>query len=178
MFGEPSTIISQFGVTLGQNIADLGSGSGFYTLALAKEVGGKGKVYAVDIHEEMLQHIKTAGARENLDNIEVIKGDLEEERGTRLADKSVDGVIIANTLFQLEKPEACIKEAMRIVVDGGKMLVVDWKESFGGLGPQPEHVISEEKAKKMFADAGCEVVTDINAKKYHYGFVCQVKKGN
>jgi ubiquinone/menaquinone biosynthesis C-methylase UbiE len=175
MFVDPKTVISQFGVTPGQNIADLGSGAGFYSLALAHEVGGKGKVYAVDIQEDLLKQLKTAGEQENLDNIEIIRGDLEEEKGTKLADKSVDGVVIANTLFQLEKPEICVKEAMRIVAPEGKMLVVDWRESFGGLGPQEEHVIPEERAKKMFEDAGCEVIEDINTKKYHYGFVCKVK---
>lgn len=178
MFVDPNKIAEQFGFSPGMRVADLGSGVGFYTLATARLVGNAGRVYAVDIRPEMLQQIKTLAEREHLNNVEVIHGDLEEPKGTRLKDGSVDAVIVANTLFQLEEPEHCAEEAMRIVKKDGNIFVIDWKESFGGIGPHKDDVIREEKAKEMFEKVGCIVVKDVNAQNYHYGFVCKAQKNN
>ena len=173
-FADPNKIVEQFGFTPGMHVADLGSGAGFYTLASARLVGDKGRVYAVDIRPEMLQQIKTAAGMEHLNNIEVIHGDLEEDRGTRLKDGSVDAVIVANTLFQLQDKEKCAKEAIRICEEGGKIYVIDWKESFGGIGPSHEDIFPEEKARGIFEKVGCTFEGPINARNYHYGFVCNV----
>lgn len=172
MFVDPNKIVEQFGFTPGMHVADLGIGAGFYTLATARLVGDKGRVYAVDIRPEMLAQVKTLAEKEHLNNIEVIHGDLEEPRGTRLKDGSMDAVIVANTLFQIENRKQCIEEAARICKEGGKIYFIDWRESFGGLGPQENDVVKEEDVKKLFEEAGCTVTDTINAQQYHYGFVC------
>lgn len=171
MFVDPKKIVEQFGLTPGMRVADFGCGAGFYSLASARLVGEKGRVYAIDVREDMLKQLKTEAERERLENIEIIHGDLEDPRGSKLKDEGVQVVILANTLFQLDEPEKCVAEALRVLEKGGKIFVIDWKESFGGLGPQEENVISEEDARKLFAREGCEITGEINAQNYHYGFV-------
>ena len=58
-------------------------------------------------------------------------------------DASVDAVIISDLLFHVEHKNQVLQEAHRILRAGGRILVVDWRESFGGVGPEPDHVISE-----------------------------------
>lgn len=170
MFVDPRKIVEQFGLTPGMRVADFGCGPGFYTLACARLVGEKGRVYAIDIQEDLLKQLKTEAQREHIENIEIIRGDLEEAGGSTLKEGSVGVVILANTLFQLDEPQKCVDEALRVIEKGGKIFVIDWKESFGGLGPQKENVISQDDARKLFEREGCEITRDINAQNYHYGF--------
>ncbi len=150
MFSDPQKNIQQFAVTPGMTVADCGSGSGFCTLAAARAVGSMGKVYAIDINKEMLERIIRTAQHEGLENIETIWGDIDEPNGTRLADEAVQRVILSNALFQVEKKEVLVEEIKRILRPDGRVLVVDWTDSFGGLGPQPDHVVSRQTAQALF----------------------------
>jgi len=174
MFVDPAKCLQRFGLEPGLRVADLGCGAGFYTLAVAREVGDKGRVYAVDIRTDMLEQIRTHAEREHLDNVEVVQGELEDTNGTHLADDSVHASIIANTLFQLESPKQCIAEAARITEDNGRVLIVEWSESFGGLGPPEDRIVSEEKARTWCTEAGLTIEESLNAAHYHYGFICRI----
>ncbi|MBI2475978.1 MAG: methyltransferase domain-containing protein [Candidatus Taylorbacteria bacterium] len=171
MFSDPQKNIEQFSLAPGSHVADLGSGAGFYTMAAARAVGKLGRVYAIDALKEMLQKIKNEAQRSGLPNIEALWGDIEKLGGTRLADASVDSALVCNTLFQLERKNDFPLEVKRILKPGGRVLVVDWKESFGGLGPQPEHVFSEEDARSLFEKAGFDFERGIKAGEHHYGLI-------
>src|SRR5262245_4305424 len=115
-------------------VIDIGSGSGAYTFAAA-EVARSGKVYAADIQADLISKLKTEGNRRSLHNIETIWCDVDEPRGTRLADGAMDRAIVSNLFFQAENKEGLVKEVSRIVRPKGRAMVIDWSESFGGLGP-------------------------------------------
>ena len=174
MFSSPEKNISQFELAPGMQVADLGSGVGFYSIALAKAVGPSGKVYSVDIQKELLLKLQEDAANFGIHNIKLIWGDLDLERSSTLDDNSLDRVLIANTLFQIENKETLIQEAKRILVPGGKLLVIDWKSSYGGLGPKSNDVLKEDVAKSLIESYGFSFVKDIDAGDNHYGFI--VKK--
>lgn len=171
MFSNPQKIIEEFGLSEGARVADLGSGSGFYALAAAKRVGERGRVFAVDAQKEMLQKLKNEARRLRLHNIETFWGDIEKLGGTRLADQAVDACLIANTLFFVEHKENFLAEVKRILKPGGQALLVDWKDSFGGMGPAPEHVIGAAEARTLFEKAGFSFERDVSAGAHHYGFI-------
>lgn len=171
MFSDPQKNIEQLGLMPGHKVADLGSGSGFYTFAAAQAVGSVGTVYAVDVQQDLLTKIKNEAGRQNLLNVETIWGDAETEGGTKLGDGSVDAVIVANVLFQAESRHGLLKEAARIAKRGGKVLVVDWMESFGGMGPHPDHVVTKDAARELAAGAGLKEEREITAGAHHYGFI-------
>lgn len=175
MFSNPEKNLEQFGLQSGQKVADLGSGAGFYALAAATIVGDKGKVYAIDILKEMLQKLKNEAVRRHLVNIETLWGNVEKLGGTRLADATADVALVCNTLFQVEKKDDFITEIKRILKPGGKVLLIDWKESFGGMGPHKDHVVSESKARELFEKQGFVFDKDIRAGAHHYGLV--MKRG-
>jgi len=167
-FLNPQVLLERFGVSPGMYVADLGSGPGFYVLATSKIIGDEGKVYAVDIQKEALSHLGEEARREGLNNIETIWGDIEKEGGSRLPDHHFDVVIVSNTLFQAEDKEGLAKEAYRILKGKGRLLVVDWEGSFNGLGPKPEDIVSEDKAKELFLKNGFEFLDSLDAGAYHY----------
>lgn len=172
-FTHPKRNIITLALEPGQRVADLGAGSGHYTFAAADMVGGGGKVYAVDVQKNLISKIKSESLRRNLGNIEVVWGNIEKERGTTLKDESVHIVLLTNTLFQVEDKEAVVREAFRILRPKGKLLVIDWSESFGGLGPNPAHVIDERTAKDLIEDTGFKIEQEIEAGAHHYGFIAR-----
>ncbi|HRY30984.1 MAG TPA: methyltransferase domain-containing protein [Candidatus Paceibacterota bacterium] len=172
MFSDPATNLEQFHIDPGMTVADLGSGTGFYTFILSEKVGPGGKVYSVDVQKDLLNKLKTEAENRGLHNVEIIWGDLDELKGTTLRDFSVDRAVVVNTLFQLEKPESFVAEAKRILnPKSGKILVIDWTDSFGGIGPSPDVVIRPDVARTMFENAGFKFDRDIKVGDHHYGMI-------
>ena len=171
MFSDQEKNLDQFGLQKGMRVADFGAGSGFYALTAAKLVGDKGKVYAVDIQKDLLVRLKKEAAAKKILNVEIIWGDLEKEGGAKLKDDSVDRVIISNLLFQIGKKESLVKEAARVLKPNGKVLVIDWTDSFGNLGPQEKDVFGKEAARTLFENGGFSLERTIDAGAHHYGLV-------
>ena len=171
MFSDPVKNVEQCGIQAGQKIADLGAGSGFYTLAAAKALAATGLVYAVDVQKDLLTKLKNAATKEGLYNIEVVWGDAEKPGGTKLRENSIDLAFICNVLFQMEDKQSVITETKRILVHGGRALVVDWSDSFGGLGPKKEMVVSKAAATEMFEKRGFHLDREISAGAHHYGLI-------
>ncbi len=173
-FSNPQENISQFGLIEGVVVADLGAGSGHYTLEIARTIGEGGKVYAVDIQDQLLAKLKNGAKQMAVHNIEVVHGDIETPAGTRLREGSIDVALLANVLFQSQHKDGIITEAKRILKKSGRVIVIDWSESFGGMGPQPEHVFTEALAKDLFAKHGLVFVKDLDVGDHHYGAVFRV----
>lgn len=171
MFSDPIKNIEQLGLTPGMEVADFGSGSGQYSMASSRAMAGSGKVYSIDINKDLLTKLKNSSVKEGIYNIEVIWGDLDKLNGTKLRDFSVDFVLVCNILFQLENKDIVVKEVKRILKPGGKVLVVDWEDSFGGIGPKPEVVFNKKSAEKLFEKEGFHLEKEIKAGSHHYGLV-------
>jgi ubiquinone/menaquinone biosynthesis C-methylase UbiE len=171
MFSDPNKNIEQLSLKLGSQVADFGSGSGHYSIAIARAVGDKGKVYAVDIQNELLTKLKKEARSLGFSNIEIIWGDVEKMGGSRIRDGFVDSVVVSNLLFQAKDRDSLANEAARILKQGGQLLVVDWTDSFEGLGPHTDQVFNEDSAKALFESKGFVYDRKISAGAHHYGVV-------
>lgn len=171
MFSEPQRNIEQFQVDPGMRVADLGAGTGAYTLPLARAVGDSGTVYAVEVQQDLLSKLKKEGEQSGFKNIKAIWGDFENIGGTTLPDTNVERAIFSNVLFQAADKRGALQEAHRILKPNGKLLIVDWSESFGGLGPQPDHIFSEAEARHMAEEQGFTFDRNIQAGTHHYGLI-------
>lgn len=110
-------------------------------------MGEDGRVYVIDVQQNLLTKATHIAQEHHLSTLTFIHADLEAERGSTLEDASVDAVLISNLLFQAQHKAAILSEAYRILRPSGMLLIVDWRESFGGMGPQPEHVLPEDDAR-------------------------------
>jgi ubiquinone/menaquinone biosynthesis C-methylase UbiE len=174
-FLNPQKAVGQASLEEGSTIADFNAGAGFFARAAARAVGESGVVWAVDAHREMLPRLKALATAEGLHNIEVVHGNVERLHGTHLPQEHFDFVIAANLLFMLEHRDALAREAYRVLRKGGRALVIDWKESFGGLGPHPSHVVSAQDARMAFEAEGFVREKEIDAGAYHWGLVFRKK---
>ena len=172
MFSDPHTILAQLPIMSGSSVADLGSGTGAYTLAAATMVGPTGKVYACDVQKDMLVRLQNEARDRGLSMVQTIHSNIEAKMGTKLRDQSIDWVIVANVLFQSEDREGLATEIARILKPDGSVLLVDWTESFGNLGPHIKDIIPEQEAVTLFANHGLHQSPKIiDAGAHHYGIL-------
>jgi ubiquinone/menaquinone biosynthesis C-methylase UbiE len=171
MFSDPENNIMQFALSPGMQVADFGAGSGFYTMAIAKAVAPGGKVFAVDIQKDLLQKLKKGAQQNNLTNLDIIWGDLEHLGGTKLRESSLDAVTASNLFFQIQNKDALCLEIKRILRPNGRVLVIDWVSSFGGIGPQEKDVVTKDKMISFFQDHGFRLDKEISAGAQHYGLI-------
>ncbi|MBX4198287.1 class I SAM-dependent methyltransferase [Candidatus Parcubacteria bacterium] len=170
-FTDPVKNLKNLNLHDGLIVADMGAGSGAYTLAAATHVEPGGRVYALDVQQDLLARIKNNAQAHKITNIEVVHGDIESVGGTRLKEKSIDVAIVSNVLFQLEDKDGFIQELQRILKSGGRVMVIDWTESFGGLGPHQDHIVTEESAKNLFEKAGFTLLNSFDPGDHHYALI-------
>ncbi len=168
-FLNPETIINEFGLSPGMSVADFGSGAGYFTILVGERVGKEGRVYALDIMESALDSVREKARAAGLENIEAIRTDLEVIGSSGLADQSQDIVLLANILFQSGKKIEIIREAKRVLKDGGLLIIIDWKKGAGGFGP-PDSLRTDDMAMRSLA-VGEELVFErsFNAGQFHFG---------
>ena len=176
MFLHPDKVIQQFKLGAGMQVADLGVGTGAQALAALRVVGETGSVYAIDVQKDLLAKVKKEAEAEGFKNLHVIWSDLESEHATTLADGFLDAVIVSNVLFQIESRDRFMKEVARILRPNGKVLIIDWSESFGGMGPHTDAVFTKHAARTLAEDAGLGFEQDIDAGTHHYGMILRKRK--
>jgi ubiquinone/menaquinone biosynthesis C-methylase UbiE len=176
MFSDPANNVAQFGLSSGMQVADFGSGSGFYTLAAGRAVAPNGQVFAVDIQKDLLQKIKKGAAEQEISNVNIVWADLEHLGGTKLRENSLDAVIAANLLFQIDNKDALCLEIKRVLRPLARVLVIDWAGSFGNMGPIEKDVVEKEKMIEIFTSHGFELDREISAGTQHYGLIFRKQK--
>ena len=170
-FAHPKRNVAALGIEPGMRVADFGSGSGIYVLHIAEALEQSGRVYAIDVQQDLLKRVKNEANRRGFKNVDVIWTDLEHTHSSKLADKTLDLVLISNLLFQLENKAAVLTEAGRVLKPAGRLAIIDWAESFGGMGPLKNDVVPEEKARELAKENGFEFQRKFPAGAHHYGLI-------
>lgn len=108
----------------GMAVADVGAGTGLFTRLFAREVGAKGKVYAVDIAPKFLDHIRKTCAKEGITNVETV---LCTQKSVNLPAGSVDLVFICDTYHHFEYPFRTMASVHKALKPGGQVVLIDFQ---------------------------------------------------
>ncbi len=155
----------------GMIVADFGTGGGAYILPLLQRVGEFGEVFAVDVQAEKLSRILNEVRRYGYKNLSVLHSDLESEEGSPIKSRYCDHVIISNTLHTLENKEAVLVEAKRVLKKTGLLHVIDWKDSFGHIGPHKDLIVHKKQVIELAQNKGFKLCKEFDAGDHHYGLV-------
>lgn len=126
MFPYINRRLRKFGIKEGMTVVDYGCGPGRYSVRLAKLVGSRGKVYAVDIHELAIETVKTKIERQGFNNIEPV---LAKNYNSTLPDNVADVVCAIDMFFIVKKPAEFLAELKRILKKAGTLIIDDGHQS-------------------------------------------------
>lgn len=165
-------IISKMKISEGQTVADLGCGNfGFFVWPLARNVGRRGMVYAVDILKSGLDEIKRKALKENFPQVKTIWSNLEVFKATEIENNSLDCALLINVLHQSEKKADILRESLRMLKRGGQLIVVEWGNSDSPLGPEASKRVRLDSLKRASEKLGLETKDEFLAGPYHYGII-------
>ena len=167
-FVEPGVVSTHFHLREGDTVADFGAGSGYFMEVLAELVGKTGVVYACEIQKELSIKLGEQARSKGLTQVSALWSDVEELGGSKIPDGVLDAAVVVNTFFQFEDKATALQEISRTMRSGGKLFIIDWSESFNGLGPQPEQVVSEADAKAHAEEQGFVFEHSFDAGDHHY----------
>lgn len=168
-FLRPEEVLAQLDVFEGMKVSDFGCGSGYFTILLAKRVGEKGEVIGVDVLESALQTVEAKAKTEGLNNVKLIRANLEVVGSTKIQDNSQDMVLLANILFQSTKKEKILEEAKRILKDNGDLVVIDWIPE--KMKTEQVFKLPKEEMKKLIEGVGFKFIKEFYAGGFHYGLL-------
>ena len=156
---QPEQVIAALGIRPGDRVADLGSGSGYFTLRLARAVGPDGKVYAVDVDEKMNEYLRQRVAKAGVANVDVVLGRFEDPL---LPDGGVDLVLVVDTYHHLEDRPAYFRNLRRDLTAGGRVAVIDYDGRKGWFVRWMKHFTPRALLLQEMAEAGYEVAQEFD----------------
>jgi ubiquinone/menaquinone biosynthesis C-methylase UbiE len=136
-------VMDVLGIVSGKVVADVGAGSGWFTVRAARRVGGGGLVYAVDINPEAIRYVEERAKKEELRNVKTILGKADDPM---LPAGSVDAVLLLKTYHEVAQPIALLENLRAALRPGAKVGVIDRNGNGEDHGVGREVVIREAKA--------------------------------
>lgn len=146
---QVNRVMDILGIKEGSSVADIGAGSGWFTVRAARRVGPGGIVYAVDINRDYLDYIEKRAKRENFPNIRILLG---KDDDPRLPEKGVDAVLLLKTYHEVAQPIRLLKRTRESMRPGALLGIIDRK------GKGDDHGIDAEIVIKEAGDAGFAIV--------------------
>ena len=168
----PEKVVDYLAIKNGDTVADIGAGSGFFTVLFSKRVGEDGKVYAVDIEKGLIDYIEKRAQKEGVNNIKTI---LSKPDDPLLLESSVDLIFMSNTYFIIDRREEYLKILMKVLKNGGRLAVVDYQAVDTPIGPPVKMRVTRAKTMEEALNAGFKLEAEYYFLPYQY-FVVFVKE--
>jgi SAM-dependent methyltransferase len=135
-------VMDILGIAPGKAVADVGAGSGWFTVRAAKRTGGSGLVYAVDINPEAIRYINERAQKEKIGNVKTVLG---KEDDPVLPASSVDAVLLLKTYHEVAQPVALLRNLRAALRPGAKVGIIDRNGSAENHGVGRDIVIREAR---------------------------------
>lgn len=141
---EPDVALDALKLPSGATVADVGAGSGYMTVKMAKRVGPSGKVYAVDIQPQMLTLLRQRLDREKISNVGLILGGYDDPR---LPANEVDLILMVDVYHEFAEPQKMLQRMRESLKSGGRLVLLEYRKEDPSIPIRPDHKMSVAEAK-------------------------------
>jgi predicted methyltransferase len=164
---RPEAVMDALNISENSVVADLGAGSGWFTVRLAVRVGPNGKVYAEDIQHQMIEAISRRVAREGLRNVETILGSASDPR----LPQPVDAVLIVDAYHEMEHKVALLRNVAKALKPDGRIGIINFKKDGHGPGPPMDERVDPERVIRDAEAAGLRLLARPGFLQYQHMLV-------
>jgi ubiquinone/menaquinone biosynthesis C-methylase UbiE len=141
---EPDKALDALNLTPGMIVADVGAGSGYMTVKMAKRVGPTGTVYANDIQPQMLNILRQRLDREKVTNVKLVLGALDDPR---LPSNTIDLILMVDVYHEFSEPQQMVRKMRESLKPDGRMVLLEYRKEDPSIPIRPDHKMSVPEAK-------------------------------
>ena len=152
---QPDRVVKALKIPKGATAVDLGAGVGYFTWRLAKQVGPKGRVLAVDIQQGMIDRLRRNLVEKGIHNVEVI---LANEEDPHLPIGEVDLVLMVDVYHELQQPEKTIEHVRRSLKSDGRLVLVEYRKEDPAIPINPLHKMTVQQVRSELEPMGFRMV--------------------
>lgn len=165
---KPDRVIDYLLLKKGDSVADIGAGSGYFTLPLARKVGDSGKAYAVDVDKTMLDHVDALARKEKRGNIVTV---LAKPDDPLLANSSQDMIFICNTYWYIDRRDLYLARLKEVLKKDGRLAIISYRKESTPFGPPLNKRIARDEAVEEVTGAGFRLEAEYFFLPYQYYLV-------
>lgn len=155
---RPDRVIESMALAADAEVADIGAGTGYFSVRLAERVP-EGRVFAVDIQREMLDILRRRLARNGLDNVELVLG---REDDPRLPSNSIDAALLVDAYHEFAYPREMMKGIVAALRPGGRVVLVEYRGEDPSIPIKPLHKMTEAQARREMNAVGLRHVATLD----------------
>jgi ubiquinone/menaquinone biosynthesis C-methylase UbiE len=171
-YQKPHDVMQALGIKQGELIADIGAGSGYFTIRLAHHVGASGRIYAVDVSPDMIRHLQARVRDLGLKNVFPILAPADDP----LLPQPVDRFLIVNVWHHIENQAAYLALMKKLLKPGGHVVMIDFQKRDLPVGPPVAMKIAREDVLKQVEANGFQLATEHLFLPYQYFLVFTVAR--
>jgi ubiquinone/menaquinone biosynthesis C-methylase UbiE len=171
---QTQLIVAKMNLRDGDVVADIGSGTGYFSRKMAREIAPSGRVFAVDIQPQMLKLLGKFARDEGIDNIVPVLG---EEADPRLPSGEVDWILLVDAYHEFQQPEVMLERMRDALAPGGRVALAEYR-LLGATARhiRREHRMSVEQVLAEWEPAGFELVELFEGLPTQHLFIFKVRE--
>ena len=162
---KPDEVVSALGLRPGDAACEIGAGPGYFALRLARAVGARGHVFAVEAAPTMLPILRQRIAEAGISNVTPVFALAEDPL---LPPSSCDLALVVNTFHHVPDGVGYLRRIVRVLKPGGRVVNIDFREGELPVGPSPEHKLSREAFLRIAQGAGLRLQSEQTFLPYQY----------
>jgi ubiquinone/menaquinone biosynthesis C-methylase UbiE len=162
---KPEAVLRELGVGPGMTVADLGAGTGYFSVHVAKAVGEKGMVLAIDVEPKLVAYMKERAAKARLPQMVAVLAPADDPK---LPSRGVDLVLVVDTWHHIDDRLKYLAKLSAGLKPGGRVAIVDFKKGDFPVGPPDAHKLEAEAVTAEFAEAGWKETSRWDGLPYQY----------